>query len=73
MSEHQYGFSTVPDEVERERLQEQEHEIDQVTIRHLEAIGVSKGWNCLEVGAGAGSIAQWLSSRVGSSGHVVAS
>jgi ubiquinone/menaquinone biosynthesis C-methylase UbiE len=35
-------------------------------------IGITRGWSCLEVGAGAGSIARWLAQRVGSIGRVVA-
>src|SRR5207253_1047892 len=31
------------------------------------------GWRCLEVGAGAGSVARWLAGKVGPSGTVVAS
>jgi SAM-dependent methyltransferase len=46
--------------------------LDEGTIRHLEALGVSSGWHCLEAGAGGGSIAEWLSQRVGPTGHVVA-
>ena len=45
---------------------------DPVTIRHFEALGITEGWDCLELGAGGGSIARWLSKRVGSSGHVLA-
>ena len=45
---------------------------DPGTIRHLTEIGVGNGWHCLEVGAGAGSIATWLCDRVGSNGHVLA-
>jgi SAM-dependent methyltransferase len=41
------------------------------TIRHLEDRGVSSGWHCLEVGGGGGSIAAWLSERVGPRGRVV--
>lgn len=44
---------------------------DPGTIRHLEARGVSSGWHCLEVGGGGGSIAAWLSERVGPTGRVV--
>ena len=33
---------------------------------------VQPGWRCLEVGAGRGSMAVWLTERVGASGHVVA-
>lgn len=45
---------------------------DDATIHHLKKCGVGRGWHCLEVGAGGGSIANWLSHRVGGSGHVVA-
>jgi SAM-dependent methyltransferase len=33
---------------------------------------VQRGWRCLELGAGAGSIARWLADRVGPAGSVVA-
>jgi SAM-dependent methyltransferase len=56
----------------RQRLQLLEATYDSVTIRHLEALGVGPGWRCLEVGAGAGSIARWLCQRVGADGRVVA-
>jgi ubiquinone/menaquinone biosynthesis C-methylase UbiE len=72
VDEHSYVFSTQADDMELDRLNQQASFIDPITIRHLETIGVEKSWNCLEVGAGAGSIAQWLVSRVGSTGHVVA-
>jgi SAM-dependent methyltransferase len=45
---------------------------DPGTVRHLEALGVGAGWRCLEIGAGGGSVAEWLCRRVGPSGHVVA-
>jgi len=45
---------------------------DPQTIRHLETLGVSCGWRCLEVGAGSGTIAKWLADRVGPTGHVLA-
>lgn len=45
---------------------------DAGTIRHLEACGVEGGWHCLEVGGGSGSIASWLSDRVGPTGRVLA-
>src|SRR5215470_7061650 len=41
------------------------------TIRHLESLGVTSGWRCLEVGGGGGSIAAWLSERVEPTGQVV--
>ncbi|MGH7287870.1 MAG: methyltransferase domain-containing protein [Myxococcota bacterium] len=57
---------------ERERLAAIEGGLDSYSIACLEAIGVAPGWRCLEVGAGAGSIARWLCERVAASGCVVA-
>lgn len=57
---------------EKERLESIQGLHDPITIRHLEALRVEKGWRCAEVGAGAGSIANWLSERIGDSGLVVA-
>ncbi|MEW6474281.1 MAG: methyltransferase [Actinomycetota bacterium] len=57
---------------EEERLGGLSRFYDPGTRRHLDSIGVGAGWNCLEVGAGAGSIACWLASRVGPTGRVVA-
>ncbi len=45
---------------------------DSATTRHLQHCGVRRGWRCLEVGAGGGSIATWLADRVGASGSVLA-
>lgn len=44
---------------------------DPWTISHLQATGIGPGWQCWEVGAGAGSIAAWLAERCGQSGHVL--
>jgi hypothetical protein len=38
----------------RERLSSLESDYDPTSIRHLERLGVSEGWHCLEVGAGGG-------------------
>ena len=57
---------------EQRRLRLLEHHADATTISRLERTGVGAGWRCLEVGAGRGSIADWLAKRVGSSGSVVA-
>jgi SAM-dependent methyltransferase len=45
---------------------------DSTTIRHLSERGVARGWRCLEVGAGGGSIANWLADHVGETGSVLA-
>jgi SAM-dependent methyltransferase len=38
----------------------------------IEALGLTPGWRCLEVGAGAGSIAAWLAGQVAPGGDVLA-
>jgi ubiquinone/menaquinone biosynthesis C-methylase UbiE len=45
---------------------------DAQTIRHLERTGIVRGWHCLEVGGGGGSIASWLCERVENQGRVLA-
>jgi 2-polyprenyl-3-methyl-5-hydroxy-6-metoxy-1,4-benzoquinol methylase len=57
---------------ERERLRLRETVHDPESIRDLERLGVAEGWQCLEVGAGGGSIAEWLCQTVGSTGRVLA-
>jgi SAM-dependent methyltransferase len=44
---------------------------DGTTARHLRAIGIGDGWQCLEVGAGSPSIPTWMAERVGASGSVL--
>ena len=56
----------------RQRLRGLEQLLDPGTIRHLEALGVGEGWHCLEVGAGGGSVTEWLCGRVGRAGSVMA-
>lgn len=46
--------------------------LDRGTGQHLSERQVGLGWACLEVGAGAGSIARWLAERVGPHGRVLA-
>jgi ubiquinone/menaquinone biosynthesis C-methylase UbiE len=45
--------------------------LDDHTTRRLEAIGVAEAWACLEIGGGGGTVASWLSRRVGPTGRVV--
>jgi SAM-dependent methyltransferase len=56
----------------RARLDAVEAFLDPGTIALLDRIGVATSWHCLELGAGGGSIADWLARRVGVSGRVVA-
>ena len=45
---------------------------DPATAASLAATGVGPGWQCLEVGAGGGSVARWLAGRVAPTGGVLA-
>jgi SAM-dependent methyltransferase len=66
-----YAFDNVWDRA-RQRLTRLEIWLDPGTVRHLDALGVGPGWRRLEAGAGGGSIATWLSHRVGETGAVLA-
>jgi SAM-dependent methyltransferase len=67
-----YMLGRAEIDTESARLRSLQDASDQFTVQQLEATGVGEGWRCLEVGAGGGSIARWLSERVGADGSVVA-
>ena len=56
----------------RRRLKALQDAIDPLTFRRITALGLAPGWHCWEVGAGAGSVALWLSQQVGDTGKVLA-
>ena len=58
-------------ELAREHLMRLEKMEDAGTLACLERVGVSRGWDCLEVGGGGGSVAMWLCERVGPTGRVL--
>jgi 2-polyprenyl-3-methyl-5-hydroxy-6-metoxy-1,4-benzoquinol methylase len=72
VEEPRYAMARIDPDAERGRLKKLEHINDPATLRRLDAIGVLPGWRCVEVGAGAGSIARALAARVGPTGEVVA-
>lgn len=55
----------------RRRLALLEGSLDPATYRRLESIGIGEGWRCLDLGAGGGTVCEWLSIAVGSRGTVV--
>lgn len=69
---HAYSLADAAATPELARLRTIEADWDAKTRRHLQALGVGSGHRCLEVGAGAGGVARWLSGQVGSDGRVVA-
>jgi len=71
MSDTRYVFDNS-DANTRQRFPALSDLYDDETIRCLQAIGVAPGWQCVEVAAGGGSIAQWLAAQVGAKGRVLA-
>ena len=68
-----YGKGIVSKDLptERERLRLLERDSDPQTMEILQGLPVKASWRCLDLGAGAGSIAYWLADRC-RDGHVVA-
>jgi SAM-dependent methyltransferase len=72
MTQDAYMFEGTSDGAELERLRMLEAVFDDKSQQWLRSAGPLLGRRCLEVGAGAGSIAAWLASEVGTNGEVVA-
>jgi SAM-dependent methyltransferase len=58
--------------IQADRLRLLAEVLDEDTFSLLAARGARPGWRCLEVGAGGGSVATWLSERVTPGGSVLA-
>jgi ubiquinone/menaquinone biosynthesis C-methylase UbiE len=58
--------------LEYQRLDLMSKILDPWTREYLSALGVGQGWQCLELGSGNGSIAEWLCETVSPSGSVTA-
>lgn len=71
MSAADYVFANS-DAIASERLQLLAEIFDPVTRTCLERTGIAPGWSCWEVGAGYGTVAEWLHERVAPQGHVLA-
>ena len=69
MSEYLFDNNS---ELEKRRLDLLQEIFDPITREHLERIPLPPGAQCLDFGAGAGSVARWLCERVGPEGRVVA-
>ena len=67
----EYIFSSQEKEAEYERLCLIQDSFDEKTQKHLLKAGLKEGMDCLEVGAGAGSIALWMKDQLGPSGSVL--
>jgi len=69
-----YGLSDDPAEVAKEATRHGHLAagFDRGSARLLTRLGLAPGWHVLEVGAGGGSMARWLSEQVGEEGRVMA-
>src|SRR5215216_334562 len=72
MSKASYIFDETQHDHELDRLRTLEAIFDAPTQRCLLSTCLGPGWRCVEVGAGAGSIAKWMSDTVGPHGNVLA-
>lgn len=72
ISEPRYATANAESGPERARLETLQRLNDAATIQRIDAIGIEAGWRCVEIGAGAGSIARALADRAGPEGLVIA-
>jgi SAM-dependent methyltransferase len=71
LTEYVFSRQRSPD-VEQARLKLLEEYHDPLSAGQLNAIGVSAGWRCVDIGAGGGSVTRMLAERVGTTGSVLA-
>jgi trans-aconitate methyltransferase len=73
MGELRYGVDVLggASEAERRRLAAMGEVNDPTTRTLLGSLGVTAGWTCWEVGAGAGTVATWLADQVAAEGGSV--
>jgi len=72
VSQSDYVFGNTQFELESIRLQKIEVICDRVSRSQILATNITTGWQCLEIGAGAGSMMRWMAEIVGMSGKVMA-
>ena len=67
-----YLFDNAAEREARARMTALAAQHNDATFRYMEKCGIALGWNCLEIGAGDGSVARWMAARVGREGFVLA-
>src|SRR5579862_1500154 len=67
-----YLFDNASEREARARMAALAAQHNDATFRHMEKCGITLGWNCLEIGAGDGSVARWMAAKVGPTGRVLA-
>jgi SAM-dependent methyltransferase len=68
----EYLFDNAAEREARARMAALAALHNDATFRYVEKCGIALGWNCLEIGAGDGSVARWMAARVGPTGCVLA-
>jgi protein-L-isoaspartate O-methyltransferase len=71
MTQTAYTFDNSTDDAV-DQLASLQQFLDPLTTARIAGLGLSAGARCWEIGAGAGSVAAWLSAHVGPAGQVVA-
>ena len=68
-----YRINEDTDQVAREqaRLLTLARVVDGGTREMLTRVGIAPGWNCCDVGSGAGTVTAWMAEQVGPTGRVV--
>jgi SAM-dependent methyltransferase len=68
-----YRINDDADQIAREqaRLHTLARVVDGVTRGVLAGVGIAEGWQCCDIGSGAGTIAAWMAEQAGPSGRVV--
>jgi SAM-dependent methyltransferase len=67
-----YLFDNAAEREARARMAALAAQHNDATFRYMEKCGIALRWNCLEIGAGDGSVARWMAARVGPAGFVLA-
>ena len=67
-----YVLADAAPSAELKRLREIDSYMRSTTEARITRLGIAPGWQCLEVGAGAGGVAHWMAEKVGKTGSVTA-
>jgi SAM-dependent methyltransferase len=72
LSQGENIVDNADDQLELDRLRALEAASDPASQRCLLSTGLTQGWRCFEVGAGAGSLLSWMAAVVGPTGSITA-
>src|SRR6478736_9434688 len=72
-AQQSYRINDHADQIAREqdRLHVLARVVDPTTQGALAALDIEPGWQCCDIGSGAGTVAAWMAEEVGETGRVV--